>query len=141
MVYESYEFRSDFDKYCLRANELSLEGNGWLISQHNSGAYYKLKCLLKPFTVQTGFFSFYNNTLYRDQPEYDMNPEDWMNQLCDSYDYVLLFEVDDFFCDTYGHLFEKPEEIVNQSFYSVDRENRTLKLIGRVNNSDFEYVG
>ena len=124
-VYESYEFRSDFDNYCLKASELSLEGNGWLISQYNPGAYYKLKSLLKPFIVQTNCFSFHN-----DPSEYDMNPEDWMNQLCNSYDYVLLFEVDDYFCDAYGYLFKEPKEIMNRSFFSVDRENRTLVFEG-----------
>ncbi len=134
----SYEFRRDYDRYCMTAEKLLPEGNGWLITQHAQGAYYKLKCLLKPFQVQRGLFSFRDVPLDDSQPEFDVKPEDWMDQLCEAYDYVLLYKTDDYFRDNYGYLFEEPEEITDRTFYAVDRENRRLVFIGRVNNSEFE---
>lgn len=127
-VAESYAFRKDFDQYCMAVDELALKGNGWLITQHYSGAYYKLKSLLKPFLVQTDYFSFCDTLIDASQPEYDVDPEDWMDQLCESYDYVLLYEVDDYFSEHYGYLFEEPEEIGNRTIFSVDKENRVLKI-------------
>ena len=133
-VRESYAFRYDYDKFCSVANELALEGNGWLISQHYQGGYVKVKCILKPFQVQTSLFSFHDSPIYDNQPEFDVSPEDWMNQLSDSYDYVLLYIADDYFRDNYGYLFEEPEKITDQSFFSVDRENRKLVYVGKVEN-------
>lgn len=122
----SYEFRRDYDRYCMEAEKLGLKGNGWLITQHYQGAYYKLKCLLKPFQVQRGLFSFRDVQLDGSQPDFDVKPEEWMDQLCEGYDYVLLYKTDDYFSEHYGYLFEEPEEIADRTFFVVDRENRLL---------------
>ncbi len=122
----SYEFRRDYDRYCMAAEKLGLEGNGWLITQRYQGAYYKLKCLLKPFQVQRGLFSFRDIPIDDSQPDFDVKPEDWMDQLCEGYDYVLLYKTDDYFREHYGYLFEEPEEIADRTFFVVDREKRLL---------------
>lgn len=61
--------------------------------------------------------------------EYSAN--EWEELLKEEYKYVYLRYVEPYFIDTYGELFEKPEEIVNGNIYRVDiaGENVVLKKI------------
>ena len=76
--------------------------------------------------MQRGLFSFRDEQLDGSQPDFDVKPEEWMDQLCKGYDYVLLYKTDDYFREHYGYLFEEPEEIADRTFFVVDREKRLL---------------
>lgn len=59
----------------------------------------------------------------------DYNPDEWMDILCDSYDYLALYNIDDYFVNKYGKLFENEADILPNSIYEIDRYNKKLKLI------------
>ena len=61
--------------------------------------------------------------------EYNVTAEEWMNQLCEGYDYVVLYMVDDYFRSTYGELFAEKEMIDEGRIYLVDRDSKKLVFI------------
>lgn len=65
----------------------------------------------------------------------EYSADDWEALLRQEYQYVYLRYVESYFIDTYGELFEKPEEIKSGMIYRVDvsGENVTLRKIAYKN--------
>lgn len=58
----------------------------------------------------------------------DLNALEWKQLLLAEYDYVAIYEIDDFFIETYSELFAKSSEIANNSVYVVNKETGFLEL-------------
>ena len=55
-----------------------------------------------------------------------LTPEEWAQQLWDSYDYVALYRFDDFFLENYSAIFEDPADLRWDTLYRVDAGQRKL---------------
>ncbi len=55
--------------------------------------------------------------------------QEWQNEL-KTYDYVLLYSVDDAFVQAYSMLFENPDLIQNRTLFRVDRQTGMLSACG-----------
>ena len=49
-----------------------------------------------------------------------------MDELCETYDFVVISNVDEQFISTYGDAFVDPSSIANQTVYRIDKEARLL---------------
>lgn len=58
----------------------------------------------------------------------DLDILDWKQRLIESYDYVAIYEIDQYFCETFSVLFTNPSEISNNSVYVVNKETGLLEL-------------
>lgn len=56
-------------------------------------------------------------------------PEQWIKELTENYDYLYLVNVEDGFGDIYGELFENPDSIAPQTLYTVDKIAGKLKSV------------
>lgn len=65
---------------------------------------------------------------------YDLNPNvvspgKWRDTLLEGYDYVALCQLDEGFAESYGSLFENPEEIADHALYRLDRQKGLLSRV------------
>ncbi len=65
---------------------------------------------------------------------YDLDPaavsaEVWQSTLLEGYDYVALCQLDETFAESYGSLFENPEEIADHALYRLDRQKGLLSRV------------
>lgn len=65
---------------------------------------------------------------------YDLDPaavsaEVWQSTLLEGYDYVALSQLDGTFAESYGSLFENPEEITDHALYRLDRQKGLLSRV------------
>lgn len=60
----------------------------------------------------------------------DKNAAQLRQLLLDSYDYVALYMLDDYFCATFSGLFEDPGDIGENRVYKVDKKSGLLELCG-----------
>ena len=51
----------------------------------------------------------------------DISVEEWMDELCETYDFVVISNVDEQFISTYGAAFEDPSTIANQTLDRLDK--------------------
>lgn len=101
----------------------------YIIAQESMG--YEplvLKYLLRPHKVnRTGYRL--GLPLYEGDSGYtDISPDEWMEEICTNYDYVIIFGIDDYFIETYGKLFEK-QETIKQGLYRINKTTRILEFI------------
>ena len=59
----------------------------------------------------------------------EVSAEAWMDALMESYDYVALCQLDETFAESYGSLFEHPEEITDHALYRLDRQKGLLSRV------------
>ena len=101
----------------------------YIIAQESMG--YEplvLKYLLRPHMVnRTGYRL--GLPLYEGDSGYtDIYPDEWMEEICTNYDYVIIFGIDDYFIETYGKLFGK-QETIRQGLYRINKTTRILEFI------------
>ena len=65
---------------------------------------------------------------------HSLNPEAtsaeaWRSVLVEGYDYVALCQLDGTFAESYGSLFENPEEITDHTLYRLDRQKGLLSRV------------
>ena len=119
-VEESITERREYEQLAEELHAITPEGKAWLIVQQDSGAVYHIvKFSVRPVQVQTGQWSLSG----------DPKSDEWMDQLCESYDAVVVFRTDDEFVDQYGELFDNPGSVEDRSIYIVDPEKRKLVCI------------
>lgn len=60
----------------------------------------------------------------------DYTSAEWMDILVNRYDYVAIYQVDDYFIDTYQELFTDRDTITGHSIYYINKDKRILEKIG-----------
>lgn len=60
----------------------------------------------------------------------NLSAEAWQSQLIESFDYVVLYSVNESFASEYGSLFEDPNSIQNSGIYSIDKSSGLLTKCG-----------
>lgn len=101
----------------------------FLLSQGSNGSdYWRLRYLLRPDYMSNSFEWSLGKNPYSDDDIYtrDISVEEWMDELCETYDFVVISNVDEQFISTYGDAFADPSSIANQTVYRIDKEARLL---------------
>lgn len=68
--------------------------------------------------------SFYEGDVYTTE----ISPQEWMHKLCEQYDYVALYQINNYFVEHYGDLFGEAGVVTN-GVYRVNRESQTLEFV------------
>lgn len=63
----------------------------------------------------------------RDDYSRDISADEWMDVLMQDYDYVAVYQSNDYFMETFGTLFENAEEIENGTLYRINKQNSVLE--------------
>lgn len=130
MVFISKDVRKEYQETVDAITQYTKESEKiYVISQEDNG-YNRLvlKYLLRPNTINdTGYSigeSFYEGDIWT----INKSSEEWMYELCAKYDYVLLYEINDYFIETYSKLFDK-QEVLEKDLYQINKKTRTLETV------------
>ena len=125
-VAEARQFRAPYDALAERVNAETGDrpAKVYIISQTDDGwDYYVLRYALKP-CVAAGWRLFTEGGI----PEggHLKTPEEWTEELKD-YDYVIVYQADDVFRETYGKCFAPGTEIQERRVYRVNKDSGLLE--------------
>ena len=100
----------------------------YFIAQEQDGFdYYVEKYSIRPRTISVDWSigqPFYEG----DQWTVQRTAEQWQQELVEGYDYVALYQINDYFVDTFGGLFEDPSAIAPDTVFVVNKETGKLEL-------------
>lgn len=122
-------YRSGYEDVASKIRKLPQDTGIYMVSEASSGEDFNVyRYVLKPWklsaTASLGG-PFYEGDVFSIQ----IAPDEWMDTLVDGYDYVVLNNLNDYFYDTYGILFEDPDSIVSHGVYRVDKDQRKLVFV------------
>ncbi len=125
----SNAYRSGYEEVASKIRKLPEDTDIYMVSEESSGEDFNVfRYVLKPWKLSgTGSLGgpFYEGDCFSIQ----ISADDWMDSLMNSYDYVVLNNLNDYFLNTYGDLFEDPDRIVSHGLYRVDKDNRKLVFV------------
>ena len=94
----------------------------------SGAAYWQIGFEIRPIVMQ----EFSNGWMLapKNQDWYisDLNVLEWKQLLLEKYDYVAIYETDEYFCETFSELFSNPSEISNNNVYVVNKKTGLLEL-------------
>ncbi len=96
---------------------------GWYSGARSLATYLSILPNMANYTEDPFVFSDEKDDWYIANYE----PQEWMDILCDGYDYVAIYDVDDYFTNRYSSLFT--DDIKANCLYQVDKEKKVLKLV------------
>ena len=125
---QAYEIRAPYEALSDAVQE-HCDGDDriYFISQATTGIDYwisRFNC--RTNTFNDGGWSIGKPFYDTDQWTVEMTPEQWQEILLDQYDYVAIYEVNDYFLATFGKLFSEPEAIETSTLYRVNRQTGLL---------------
>lgn len=101
----------------------------YFVSQENSGFdYWVTKYNVRPNIIDNTWYwsigegPFYDGDIWTAE----VTAEQWQKDLIQNYDYVVLYQLNDYFYEHYSALFEDPSLIAENSVYLVDKESGLL---------------
>lgn len=107
--------------------------NVYIVVQESKGLeYWQYRYLLKEnISKVNDNFTWSLGPAYYDGDVWsiDISANEWMNDLVENYDYVILDTINDGFISIYGDLFESKDQILAKNIYKVDKVNRKLVLV------------
>lgn len=117
----------DFSKKVLA----SCKDNGriFFVDQEGKGyEYWLFKYLLRPHSFNPPLtWSIGENFYEGDIWTCNLTGESWKNMLIDGcYSYVVLYDVNEYFCESYGYLFDDKNKIDDYSLYYFDKIQQKL---------------
>ena len=134
-VRESLTVRARYCEIIDRVNDNCKEHSKiYFISQEDKGYDYQvIRFSLRPHIIDNPFAW----SLSEDEPFYEgdiwtkkMSAADFKELLfAQNYDYVAIYKTNDYFSSNYASLFEKPDEIENNSVFRFDREKQILQRV------------
>ena len=111
-------------------NEITDGNNGvWLIAQENNG-YYNLffNSLIRP--NRGGVNCSIGEAFYEgDDHSLIISCDEWEEELCVSYDYVVLYVLNDYFYDNFSSAFVDSNDIHEMCIYKLNKETKKLELV------------
>lgn len=57
-----------------------------------------------------------------------MTPDQWQSLLMETYDYVALYKINDYFLENFSHLFQDPDAIQVNKLYRINRDTGLLDM-------------
>lgn len=129
--YLSYEYSITHDT-CSKIvlSEMSPEDKVYVVSQEDTGYDYQFfKYKFFPQMPEEQKYSlgpaFYEGDIW----SVDISAEQWQQNLLDEFDYVFIYQENEYFSEVYGHLFEEPEKIRMHSLFRVNKESGLLSFV------------
>lgn len=100
----------------------------YVISQESTGFdYWVLRYSLRPLATNGNFTWSIGTPFYEgDVWTLSTSSVQWMNDLVNEYEYVLLYKINDYFIEEFFFCFEHPELIEEKTLFKVDKERRLL---------------
>lgn len=131
-LYYSEQARSGYDSFFSAVdNQMEEESSIYFVSPDSSGYDYFLAIydLYKhPFNSYDESWSVVTNIKDGNQWSREVDAEQWQQELKDNYDYVLLFDVQKSFADSFSGIFEDGDSIASRSLYKVSKETGRLQI-------------
>lgn len=130
-VHESVAERTLYETVAQKAEEQTEAGaNVYLIVQESAGyEIYVMKYLLLERNFNSGAWSIGEPCWEGDIWAVKKDADEWMNELCKNYDYVILYNINEHFRENYSHLF-KDEKVCKKALYRVNKNKQILEFIG-----------
>lgn len=102
----------------------------YFISQETSGFdFWVMRYNSRPnYNTFSGAWSIGEPFYEGDVSTQEMTQEEWLDILCENYDYVALFKTNDYFIENFGDAFENKGDIAVNCVYKVNKETRQLVL-------------
>lgn len=97
----------------------------------NSGGfeYWNLRFLLRPRAINHYYFTWSIGTKYNDEDIWtlDTNSSEWFKTLQEEkFDYVYIYKCDEKFIDEFGELFDRKDNIINNTLFKVESDKLVL---------------
>lgn len=101
----------------------------YVIAEGNNGFdKWVLKHSFRPRKINANEWSIGESFYDDDVWTVSKTAGEWMDELCDEYDYVVLYKINDYFIENYGELFGNGQ-IVNNGVYRVNKQSQTLEFV------------
>ena len=130
MVRISLEVRKEYEETAEVIRQYAEETERIYVIAEESNGYERLvlKYLLRPYRINDTGYSigekFYEGDIWTVQKAQG----EWMDELCTDYDYVILYEINDYFIQNYGELFDEPV-IREKGLYRINKTARKLECV------------
>lgn len=103
----------------------------WFIEQEKTGyQWYVCRFNVRP-NIVSGQWSIGEPFYEGDVWTYEIDADEWWNQLEERYDYVALYHINDYFVNEYGRLFADSVSIEDNALFKIDKEMRCLRKVGQ----------
>lgn len=130
-VHKSVAERTVYESVAQKVEKQTEVGaNVYLIVQESAGyEFHVMKYLLLDRDFNSGEWSIGEPCWEGDIWAVKKDADEWMNDLCENYDYVILYNINEYFRENYSHLF-KDEKVCKKALYRVNKSNQTLEFVG-----------
>lgn len=130
-VKSSIETRNKYNDCAKMASYLigDKEAKIYFISQQTTGYdYWVMRYSLRPYTFSENFSwsigkSFYDGDMWTRT----IAADEWQKELLNSYDYVLLYKLNDYFIEKFSCLFSNPNLVREKLLYKVNKDTGLLE--------------
>jgi hypothetical protein len=126
-VKESLEIRDSYTEICDKIMDCStVESNIYVVQQESNG----FDGLVIRYAVRPNYVAgasigepFYDGDVWTKE----LTVEEWIEDLCENYDFVALYKLNDYFYQEFSSAFADPDDIEENAVYAVNRETRLLE--------------
>jgi hypothetical protein len=126
-VKESIEIRDSYTEICDKIMDCATgESNIYIVQQELKGTEgLVMKYLLRPNRVAGASIGepFYDGDVWT----HELTAEEWIEDLCENYDLVVLYKLNDYFYQEFSSAFADPNDIEEKAVYAVNSETRLLE--------------
>jgi hypothetical protein len=126
-VISSIEIRDSYTEICDKIMNCSTgDSNIYIVQQESTGlAGLVIRYAVKPNHVYGASIGqpFYDGDIWTKE----LTAEEWIEDLCESYDFVALYKLNDYFYQEFSSVFADPDDIEENAVYAVDSETRLLE--------------
>lgn len=125
--------RLPYDNFSNKTKEIigNRQAKIYVVSQATTGLdYYILHYTLRPYELNSGAWSigvpFYEGDVWT----ITMTSGAWAEKIFSEYDYIALYQINDYFVENFSSLFQNASEISADSIYFVNRQTHLLEKCG-----------
>lgn len=120
--------RAQYDQMSNEIAKIPERSRIYFISQETNGFdYWVMRYSSRPNFFNPNFTWSVGETFYEgDVFTRTITPEQWQAELVNSYDYVALYRINDYFIEHFSSLFQQDQDISDNSLYRIDKETGLL---------------
>lgn len=126
----SKEWREPLGPICDAINQIPETSHIYFICQESSGyEFWVTRYTVRPHFVDGNWSigePFYEGDVWTSTT----TAEEWRELLVESYDYVALYKINDYFIENFASVFEEADDICENCVYKVNKETGLLEKFG-----------